>query len=41
MFTNVAFCSVRKTRGDESRVYVMRTAILLESDLKQLNKKWA
>ena len=39
MGTNLAFCSVRKIRGDESRVYVMHTAILLGYELKQLNKK--
>jgi len=32
MFTNLAFCSVRKTRGKESRVYVMHIAIRLGSD---------
>jgi hypothetical protein len=35
-FKNLAFCSVRKTLGDESSGYVMRTAILLGFDLKQL-----
>jgi len=37
----LAFCSVRKTRGDESRLYVMHIAIFLGCELKQLNKKMA
>jgi len=34
----LVFWSVRKTRGDESRFYVLHIAINLVSEIKHLNK---